>query len=284
MLHPVHIQVCEAADDADWRRERLTTQEFLEREWRRGKRVCPLFAVFGIFNTLFKVDWLHCADLGVGADFLGNLFDYLVQHSMPGNNKDARCRALGEHVTAYYTATNVEGQLKEFLPKTCASEKKKRPPKLKGSAATTRALIRFGDQMARQFLSDADPIEQAIKTAAHHLLNCYNSLHLRNQPFSHSALYNSSKVFAIQYGALWAAHGSGVSWRPKPKMHLFLELCSSATEPQKFWNYRDEDFGGSVARQNKMRGRWKKISAYCKHGLDMFKMKNRAPRIVDASE
>ena len=65
-----------------------------------------MFAVFGIFNTQFKVDWLHCADLGVGADFLGNLFDYLVQHSMPGNNKDARCRALGEHVTAYYSANN----------------------------------------------------------------------------------------------------------------------------------------------------------------------------------
>ena len=66
-----------------------------------------------------------------------------------------------------------------------------------------------------------------------------------------------------------------------PKMHLFLELCSAGTEPQKFWNYRDEDFGGSIARQSRMKGSWKKMSAFCKHGLDMFKMKNKAPRIVD---
>ena len=135
--------------------------------------------------------------------------------------------------------------------------------------------------MAQQFLSDGDPIESAIKTAAHHLLNCYNSLHLRHEALSHSALYQSSKQFAIQYGGLWAVHGYTASWRPMPKMHLLLELCSAATEPQKFWNYRDEDFGGSVSRQSRMKGSWKKIGAFCKHGLDMFKMKNQAPRIVD---
>ena len=244
------------------------------------KKVSPLFSVFGVFNTLFKCDWLHCADQGVAADFLGNEFAYLLQ-KMPGNIKDARCQALGDHMKAYYAANAVDDTLKEFLPKTFAPEKSTRPPRLKGNAATTRGLVKFGDQMARQFLSDIDPTEQAIKTAAHHLLNCYNSLHLSHEAFSHCALYNSSKIFALQYGALWAAHGHSASWRPMPKMHLFLELCSAATEPQKFWNYRDEDFGGSVARQSRMKGRWKKMSAFCKHGLDLFKMKNRAPRIVD---
>ena len=253
----------------------------MEREWNRGKRVSPLFSVFGVFNTLFKCDWLHVADQGVAADFLGNEFAYLVQHKMPGDSKAARCQAMGDHIEAYYDANAVEDRLKEFLPKTFTPEKSTRPPRLKGNAATTRALVRFGDQMARQFLSDADPTEHAIKTAAHHLHNCYNSLHLRNEPFSHCALYNSSKIFAIQYGALWEAHGHSASWRPMPKMHLFLELCSAETEPQKFWNYRDEDFGGSVARQSRMKGRWKNMSAFCKHGLDMFKMKNKLPRIVD---
>ena len=200
---------------------------------------------------------------------------------MPGNNKDERCQALGDHIKAYYHANAVEDTLKEFLPKTFAPEKSTRPPRLKGNAATTRALVKFGDQMARQFLSDADPTEQAIKTAAHHLLNCYNSLHHSNEALSHCALYNSSKIFALQYGALWAAHGHSASWRPMPKMHLFLELCSTGTEPQKFWNYRDEDFGGSIARQSKMKGRWKNLSTFSKHGLDLFKIKNRAPRIVD---
>ena len=189
---------------------------------------------------------------------------------------------MGDHIKAYYDANpDVEDRLKEFLPKTFAPEKSTKPPRLKGNAATTRALVKFGDQMAQQFLSDGDPMEQAMKTASHHLLNCYNSLHQSNEALSHWALYNSSKIFALQYGALWAAHGHGASWRPMPKLHLFLELCSAGTEPQKFWNYRDEDFGGSVARQSRMKGRWHKMSAFCKHGLDMFKMKNRVPNSVD---
>jgi hypothetical protein len=279
---PMRLQVCEAADDAPWRSQRLTTQQLLEREWTRGKRVSPILSVFGVFNHLFKCDWMHCADQGIAADFLGNLFAYLVDHKMPGASKDIRCRALAEHIETYYAANGVEDRLKEFLPKTYAPEKSTVPPRLKGNAATIRALVAFGGQMAEQFLSDADPIEQAIKTAAHHLCNCYMSLHARLEAFSHAALYNSSKNFAIQYGALWAAHGHSVAWRPKPKMHLFLELCSAATEPQKFWNYRDEDFGGSISRQCRMKGRWKNLSAFCKHGLDLFKMKNKVPRIVEA--
>lgn len=256
--------------------------ELLQREWERGKMPSPIFACFGVFNHLFKCDWLHCSDQGVGADFLGNLFAYLVQHKMPGSTIKDRSVALGEHVFKYYDDNGVEDKLKEFLPKTFQSEKKKsRPPRLKGNAASTRALIPFGLLMAEEFLGkDGDPTELAIKAAAQHLSNCYNSLREANKAFSHDALYQSSKNFALQYDALHKAFGSGVKWRPMPKMHLFLELCSSGTEPQKFWNYRDEDFGGSVAKQSRMKGMWKKISAYSKHGLDMFRMKNPAPRLV----
>ena len=52
----LNLQVCEAADNAPWRSQRLTTQELLEREWNRGKRVCPLFSFCGVFNYLFKCD------------------------------------------------------------------------------------------------------------------------------------------------------------------------------------------------------------------------------------
>ena len=134
--------------------------------------------------------------------------------------------------------------------------------------------------MANKSLADDVQLEAAMKTAAHHLSNCYDSLRDSSRPFCHEALHNSSKIFAIQYNALHEAFGSGVPWRPMPKMHIFLELCSSGTEPQKFWNYRDEDFGGSVAKQSKMKGMWKKLNAFAAHGLDMFKMKNHAPRIL----
>ena len=280
--HEIYVHVCEAADDAPWRSQRLTTLQLLDREWTRDKRVSPLFSVFGILNYLFKCDWMHCADQGIAAAFLGNLFAYLVDHIMEGATKDIRCGVLAVHIETYYDANGVEDRLKEFLPKTYAPEKSTRPPRLKGNAATIRALVPFGAQIAQELLSDADPIQMAMKTAARHLHNCYNSLHARHEAFSHAALYDSSKQFALQYGALWAAHGHDVAWRPMPKMHLFLELCSAATEPQKFWNYRDEDFGGTVSRQCRMKGSWKKFFAFCRHALDLFKFKNQVPWIVEA--
>ena len=96
------------------------------------KRVSPIFSVFGIFNHLFKCDWLHCADHGVSADFLGNEFDYLVNHKMPGASKAARCAALGEHMNNYYATNGVEDRLKEFLPKTYAADRSTRPPGSRG--------------------------------------------------------------------------------------------------------------------------------------------------------
>ena len=274
--------VCDAADDAPWRTQRLGTSEFLQREWERGKKVCPIFSVFGMVVHIFKVDWLHCADQGVASDFLGNLFDYVVDNKMAGSSKQVRCKALDSKVKTFYRDHGVKDQLKGIFPGTYQAEKKsKQPPKLKGSAATTRALVPFGNQLAQELLLDGVPLEHAMKTAAHHLNNCYNSLHESSKPFSHDALYQSSKVFAIQFQALFNAFGDGRRWRPMPKMHLFLELCSTYSEPEKFWNYRDEDFGGTIARQSRMKGRWKKLSAYCKHGLDLFKMKNKAARVVD---
>ena len=127
-FHESNLQVCEAADDAPWRSERLTTRQLLEREWTRGKRVSPLFSVFGIFNYLFKCDWMHCADQGISQDFLGHLFAYLVEYKMPGASKEIRCKAFSDHIDTYYEANGVQDRLKHFVPKTYAPEASTRAP------------------------------------------------------------------------------------------------------------------------------------------------------------
>jgi hypothetical protein len=277
--HP--IQVCDADDGAPWRTQRLTTSALLLRESLRGKKISPIFSVFGVYNTLFKVDWLHCADQGIAADFLGNLFCYIVQRGkVPGANELDRAKALGVDVFAYYEEYHVQDRVKDFLPKTFKGKKASIPPKLKGSAATVRSLVKFGVIAANKYLSGEIEVEASMIDAAHHLNNCYESLRASNQFLAFDALYNSSKRFAHQFNALWHAHGKGAKFRPMPKMHMFLELCSSRTEPSKFWCYRDEDFGGSVSRQSRMKGRWKKLSAFCRHALNLFRMKNSAPRMV----
>ena len=94
-------------------------------------------------------------------------------------------------------------------------------------------------------------------------------------------MQESSRKFALQYGSLTRISADPL-WRVKPKLHLFLEMCAEDCTPSLSWTYRDEDFGGSISRQSKMKGSWKKRLSYTLHALDMFKMKNPVPRIVDA--
>ena len=51
-------------------------------------------------------------------------------------------------------------------------------------------------------------------------------------------------------------------FRCKPKLHMFLELAFGGGEPAKHWNYRDEDFGGSVAAFGKRRGQRREMKSF----------------------
>ena len=81
-------QVHEAEDNAEWRFRRLTTQEFLKRQMETGRRISPIFSVFGVETYLFRVDWLHAVDAGVGADFAGNVFEAMLP-KLPGSSQEA---------------------------------------------------------------------------------------------------------------------------------------------------------------------------------------------------
>ena len=271
-------KVHEAGDDATWKHQRWTTEDFLAFLVNVGKELSPLFTVFGVFNTLFKVDWLHAVDQGVGADFLGNLFAMLLA-KMTGSNKHERVDDLWKHMQKYYDANGIQDRMPVFDVNSIGG-KKNSPPKLRSSAACCRALIPFGREMAERYLSDACPLEHAAKVASKHLHLCYESLSCRNELFRHEVLQSSSTAFALQYDACFRLAGDGIAWRVKPKMHLFLELCHQETEPNLFWCYRDEDFGGTVAKSAKMKGMWKKLSSFSGHSLDMFAMKNDAPRLL----
>ena len=267
------MKVHRAESDAPWRNQRFSLTDFLRRQLRKGCLINPIFAVFGICLAIFRIDWLHAVDLGVSADFLGNLL-WMIAEKMPAPNQDERVKLLWAEIQQYYSQYDTRDKLKKFTKNTIRPEAS-RPPKLHSSAAQCRALVYFGHLAAQKHLSDAVPTEYAAKTAAYHLNVCYSTL---QQPNS-EVLFSSSQAFVLQYAALMAV-SDGIAWRIKPKAHMFLELCAEGSQPQLFWTYRDEDYGGSVAKACKMRGMWKKVSCFASHALDLFHIDNEFPRVL----
>ena len=128
-----------------WRHERFTNETFMVECLRRGKPICPLLSIPGVTIHIFRDDWLHAVDLGIGEDFIGNLFVLLMRKF--GGTKAEQAAALWGHILKYYDTHKVQDRLKGFDWKNVQS-KPHDPPKLRGcNAATARALIPFANEV-----------------------------------------------------------------------------------------------------------------------------------------
>jgi len=269
-------QVSESGENAPHKRRRLNYSDWLARQLAQNKRISPLFSVPGVTTSVFRRDWLHAADQGVGADFLGNLFKVLAS-VLPGNNKKERRLALLERIRIFYDQSDVKDRLIGLKPWGIQAPKK--PPKLKSSAAACRALIPFADEAATALLDPANPKHRAMQVAARSLRRSYDCLS-NDSPHWRHVLPAASRDFAIQCEALRDT-AEGKDWVIKPKMHQFLEMCTSGSKPNLSWTYRDEDYGGTIAQLCRIKGGcWKRVSTYSNKMLTLFKSGNQIPRIV----
>ena len=167
----------------------------------------------------------------------------------------------------FYATNNVVDRLTSMIPTTIRQTNK--APLLRASAAQVRALVPCGQQLAERFLGNA-PQHEAAKVAAARLNDCCKAL-ARDAPAGwQERLAVSSRLFVALLVALEARSSNAKFWRVKPKLHLFLELCSSGSKPSLCWTYRDEDFGGSCARIAKRRGGLLNATATSKGMLTKF--------------
>jgi hypothetical protein len=271
----------DVSSGADWKKpeHRLRHEDVLQRCLDKGLPISKIFAIPHCNTSLFKVDWLHCVDMGVAADFLGSLFE-LVCSTMPGENKDERCKQLHSRMHAYYKTNGCQAPLRELKPSMLRKQddKKHHFPKLRGKAAEVRELIPFAKQIAAD-LSDSVEHESA-KVAAAYLLECYDNLHKAR--FNKESLRKAATKFGLQYvGLHQLAKSQNIArWALKPKFHLFQELCHGAqSSPAKYYTYRDESFGGFVSSMCERRG-----GKYSPHGvgqsfLDKFAGLNQIPQL-----
>ena len=59
---------------ARWRRHRMSPTSLMQRLLGEGASISPLFGAPGFCFTYITIDVLHCMDLGVSIDAMGNLF------------------------------------------------------------------------------------------------------------------------------------------------------------------------------------------------------------------
>ena len=269
------VEVREVGTDARWKSNPLSHADAIARIIQYHGALNPLFEAPWVTTAIFKMDWLHCADQGVTADFIGNALYHFVD-SFPGDTKEARYDALFQEVVAYYDANGVADRMDCLRPTFIES---RQGMKLRCSAAKCRHLVPFVAQLARELCDMRDPVEEAIHRASHHLLEAYNALSSSAEGGAGAMAEHGTK-FALQYVALHDRlnHVDERTWKVKPKMHLFLHLCLDGGDPAKHWCYRDEDFGGSVARCARRRGGMCRPMA-TSYGV-LTRMAIQTPRIV----
>ena len=238
--------------------------------------VSPIFRAPWVDTSIFRIDWLHCADQGVTADFLGNLL-VLVSKKLHGRSIEERTGNLWQKVQHFYKENKTRDCLQNLTPGMLVQPKK--PPKLRASAAQTRALVPFGLQCAVDLLDDNNPVEAAVSAAAFHLDQCYRALSHESM-FGTDVLREHSTKFALQYVALSDAAEDDKVWRLKPKLHLFLEVSSEGGKPSLNWTYRDEDFGGSVARMSRRRGGLLSVPAFSANLIQRFRLQQPVLRMM----
>ena len=249
MLFASWSKVREYASDSTWRSERPESHEVIRGILERRGSLNPLLEAPWVKTSIFKMDWLHAADQGISADFAGNLL-YYFEDMFPGTCRDDRCTAMMGMIQEYYELDNVQDRLDSLKP---GLYTKSTGMKLKCSAAKCRKLIPFLAKLTDELCDQTDPVENAMHKAAYHLNQIYATL---SSSADNSGMKDHSIKFAAQYVALHDHFypTDDRLFRLKPKMHLFLHLCSDGGEPAKSWCYRDEDFGGSVGKAARRRG------------------------------
>ena len=224
----------------------------------------PIFEAPFVDIHSFCIDWLHCCDLGVCQDYLGNAM-WLITTKLPGDNIDERIRCLFDDIRQYYASSGCENQLGTLTP-LMVRKKASKSPKLRSKAGEARSLVDWVVAACDKFLGlyGLSSEEHTCRMASKHLQACYQNL--PGESFDADDLAFHCKQFLqlcrggilntqnpeatiqnnLRYMALENAVQPDARWRYKPKFHLWLHVCEMAkASPTYWWTYRDESFGGT---------------------------------------
>lgn len=238
---------------APWRMTKYLGNEFLEELASKGNNLSPLYLLPGFTMDMISVGVLHCLDLGVAQDILGNIFYDALHYLMEGNTAKDRVHQLFMRLKQFYKDYKIQNCLQALtLPMIRVAHK---APKLKAKGAETRALAPFGAMLARE-------LDQLWKST-------YSKLELQ-------VALSLQQLYAVMRPGFWAFEVCSASsrelatsmtklnklhpecWQLKPKLHMVQELFEYQAKvlgnPRLFWEYDDESFLGTISKLAMRRG------------------------------
>ena len=230
---------------APWRQDRLDHWGIIARMRQKNLTVSPLFQAPGVRAEILRIDWLHVADLGVAADWLGQLFVYLLGKF--GGSAVAGCASLWRRIQELYVRYPPFAKLDTL---TVQMLRVSGPPKLRCYGSECRGLIPIARHLAEEMLATNNELELTIQQATFQLHSCYATVSTDG-----AALAEHSRKFCTLWVSLEQVMPG--SFHVKPKMHLFQEMCelqAPGARPLLHSTYREEEFGGSVAALGRRRG------------------------------
>ncbi len=259
--------------DAPWRGQRLGHWAAMQRMLERGLALSPLFSAPGLRLCIFRIDWFHVSDLGVTPDWLGALFTFLLP-KFAGGRIEQRVQELWLRIQELYVVYPPGAKLDTLTRNMLSPDKPS--PKLKSYGAETRGLVPIAVHLANEMLADDDMMELSVKQATRDLAACYDCLS-HDAPFAADRLCEHSRRFMTMLVALEVQ--SPEIFRVKPKHHLFQELCEMElpNRPAAHWTYREEEFGGTIARMGERRGGANTAASMGKQVLNKFCARHKLP-------
>ena len=244
-----------------------------------GKLISKLFGIPSFGVECCKMDYLHAVDLGVAADFMGSLFDYVTMTKIAGSTKRARCAALFKEIQAFYKANNTQSRLPKLVSTMIRAEVqgKLKSPKLRAKAGEARELIPCQLLIAQKFCDVDSTVEATMVQASQQLYNLYDCLSARQWSTVH--FLEAAQRFLLLFAALEAHFEQDKLFRVKPKAHQLIELARAGTNPVFTWNYRDESFGHYLSEMAQRRGGKFSMKAVSSSVLYRFLAANQIPRL-----
>ena len=166
-----NLNFMDASSTAPWRDLPLSHWKLLVRI--HDKHVLCMELAPGFKSSVFAIDWLHCCDQGIAADFLGCLM-YLILKDLRDQEKERLAPFFFARANFFYQRNNSQSRL-DNLTAGMIKKSSTSSPKLRCKAGEARCLTPWIADACREFLGNSAE-RKAATEAGKYLAECDSCL------------------------------------------------------------------------------------------------------------